>query len=308
MKLLILSDIHSNPACLEAILEAEADADAIYCAGDLVDYGPDPAAVIELAQTHNIHSVCGNHDRRVVRLWKEWDRQTPQTGLRWAQHNIQKLETAFSQSTQQPAATGKTASVKTGSAENVTGQENPYYQYLKSLPRFLSFTADGIAYLMTHQYGDEYETIESAWHFNQFWNQHFDLPICANMPRRMIFGHTHRQMEVVFGHTHRQMQVVFADPQGITFGNQSELLWLNPGSASYRRPDEPSKDAFYTVIEDGHIQMKRLPYDRRPIYDQVLAVQDLLDPDELRVAQFFFGWTEVDGPDYDWISYIKSKE
>ena len=39
MKLLILSDAHSNIFALDAILRAEADADAILCAGDLTDHG-----------------------------------------------------------------------------------------------------------------------------------------------------------------------------------------------------------------------------------------------------------------------------
>jgi predicted phosphodiesterase len=41
MKLLILSDIHSNWAALQSVLEAESDSDKILCLGDLVDYGPD---------------------------------------------------------------------------------------------------------------------------------------------------------------------------------------------------------------------------------------------------------------------------
>ena len=42
MKALILSDVHSNVIALEAIWAREGDADAIYCAGDLVDYGVYP--------------------------------------------------------------------------------------------------------------------------------------------------------------------------------------------------------------------------------------------------------------------------
>lgn len=43
MKALIISDIHSNVKALESIRKAEPDYDVIYCAGDLVDYGPLPA-------------------------------------------------------------------------------------------------------------------------------------------------------------------------------------------------------------------------------------------------------------------------
>ena len=42
MKALIISDIHSNIYGLEAVYKKEKDSDIIYCAGDLVDYGPFP--------------------------------------------------------------------------------------------------------------------------------------------------------------------------------------------------------------------------------------------------------------------------
>ena len=42
MRLLILSDIHANIAALRAIEKDAGAVDAIYCAGDYVDYGTDP--------------------------------------------------------------------------------------------------------------------------------------------------------------------------------------------------------------------------------------------------------------------------
>ena len=42
MKILALSDIHSNIYALDAIWDKEKDADLIVAAGDLVDYGPFP--------------------------------------------------------------------------------------------------------------------------------------------------------------------------------------------------------------------------------------------------------------------------
>ncbi len=49
MKTLIISDVHSNIAALEAIWSREQDADRVLCAGDVVDYGPYPA---DLPETH----------------------------------------------------------------------------------------------------------------------------------------------------------------------------------------------------------------------------------------------------------------
>ena len=39
MKVLIISDIHANMDALNAVWARESDADAILCAGDVVDWG-----------------------------------------------------------------------------------------------------------------------------------------------------------------------------------------------------------------------------------------------------------------------------
>ena len=63
MKALIISDIHSNIFALEAIWQREHDCDVVFCAGDLVDYGPSPGEVIAWVQAHGVACVQGNHDR-----------------------------------------------------------------------------------------------------------------------------------------------------------------------------------------------------------------------------------------------------
>ena len=64
MKLLIVSDIHGNWAALQSVLDAEADFDKILCLGDLVDYGPEPAACVTWAMQQRDESIFlqGNHD------------------------------------------------------------------------------------------------------------------------------------------------------------------------------------------------------------------------------------------------------
>ena len=73
MKALVVSDIHSNIYALQAIWEQEHDSDVIYCAGDLVDYGPFPSEVIQWVREHEVICVGGNHDAWVVLH----DRQCP---------------------------------------------------------------------------------------------------------------------------------------------------------------------------------------------------------------------------------------
>lgn len=63
MRILVLSDIHGNIDALEAIDEPY---DRILFLGDVVDYGPAPAACIEFLAEHNALRVRGNHDNAVA--------------------------------------------------------------------------------------------------------------------------------------------------------------------------------------------------------------------------------------------------
>ncbi|MGD0537810.1 MAG: metallophosphoesterase family protein [Verrucomicrobiota bacterium] len=69
MKLLIVSDIHGNWPALQAVLQAEPDADQILCLGDLVNYGPQPVECVQWAmqQLGPEWLIQGNHDRAVGR-------------------------------------------------------------------------------------------------------------------------------------------------------------------------------------------------------------------------------------------------
>lgn len=59
MKIVIISDIHGNFEALAALPEAY---DELWVLGDLVNYGPDPAAVIDFVRSKAAVVVCGNHD------------------------------------------------------------------------------------------------------------------------------------------------------------------------------------------------------------------------------------------------------
>ncbi len=64
MKYAILSDIHGNLEALQAVL-AEArrrEVSDYICLGDIVGYGADPVATLELTRELNPRIVLGNHD------------------------------------------------------------------------------------------------------------------------------------------------------------------------------------------------------------------------------------------------------
>lgn len=67
MRRALLADIHSNLEALEAVLAdaSEQQVGEIYCLGDVVGYGPDPVACIDLAMKFDL-TILGNHDQAVI--------------------------------------------------------------------------------------------------------------------------------------------------------------------------------------------------------------------------------------------------
>lgn len=66
MRLLIVSDIHSNMAALQAVAEDAGAVDAVAFAGDAVDYGPCPTQCIAWLRQHATWGVRGNHDEALA--------------------------------------------------------------------------------------------------------------------------------------------------------------------------------------------------------------------------------------------------
>lgn len=66
-RIALFSDIHGNLPALDAVLAdiAASSTDEVYCLGDLVGYGPDPAGVIERIRSAGIPTIMGNYDEGV---------------------------------------------------------------------------------------------------------------------------------------------------------------------------------------------------------------------------------------------------
>lgn len=69
MRILILSDLHSNATALDAVLSTARDRwDMCVCLGDVVGYGPDPNDVTERLRKLEAQTIRGNHDKAVTGL------------------------------------------------------------------------------------------------------------------------------------------------------------------------------------------------------------------------------------------------
>jgi predicted phosphodiesterase len=68
MRVAVLSDVHGNLEALEAVGRALGDSavDEVACLGDVVGYGPDPAACVAWVAKEAAVWVQGNHDRAAL--------------------------------------------------------------------------------------------------------------------------------------------------------------------------------------------------------------------------------------------------
>jgi protein phosphatase len=62
MRICIISDLHANLEALEAL---PGDYDELWVLGDLVNYGPDPGAIIDFVRSRASTVIRGNHDHAV---------------------------------------------------------------------------------------------------------------------------------------------------------------------------------------------------------------------------------------------------
>ncbi len=69
MRALIVSDVHSNLEAFQSVIhdaETRGGFEQVWSLGDLVGYGPDPAACIDLLRQYEHRAVAGNHDLAAI--------------------------------------------------------------------------------------------------------------------------------------------------------------------------------------------------------------------------------------------------
>ena len=111
MRVAIVSDIHSNRHAFEAVLDdvAAEDVQELWCLGDLVGYGADPDACVELARDNVDVCLSGNHDLAVTgEIPLDEFSRCAGIAARWTQEVIADENVAFLQSL---APTGTEASI-----------------------------------------------------------------------------------------------------------------------------------------------------------------------------------------------------
>lgn len=163
MRILLVADIHANRHALDAIREPF---DVCLCMGDLVEYGPDPAPVVDWVRANALACVRGNHDHG-----------TAQNVRTIAQNGFKYLTMATRPGT---IAKLSPADIRT----------------LNTLPTTTMLTLDGKKYLLVHATPrdplDEYTSADPDVWANRLAGIDADF---------VLVGHTHVQFTLPVGRT-----------------------------------------------------------------------------------------------------------
>lgn len=97
MRYAVLSDVHANLEALEAVLaDAAPCADGVLCLGDVVGYGADPEACVELLATRGQVLVAGNHEHGVAGLLDlDWFNPWARAAAEWTRERLDDAHRAW---------------------------------------------------------------------------------------------------------------------------------------------------------------------------------------------------------------------
>jgi predicted phosphodiesterase len=97
-RLAIISDIHGNRVALEQVLRdcERRNIDAIFCLGDIVGYGPEPAECLSIVRSSCRLSIRGNHDDALLHpdVTKTWN-PVARAGISFARRTMNPDSLAF---------------------------------------------------------------------------------------------------------------------------------------------------------------------------------------------------------------------
>lgn len=236
VRILLLSDIHSNLEALEACLSVAPAFDRVVNLGDTVGYGGSPNEVIERCRSLDAHFVRGNHDKAAGGLMELTD-FNPIAGLAalWTRGILtpQNLEW-----------------LKSLPRGPISFDELPEVQFVHGSP--------------LHE--DEYlVTVRDAME-----------PLVAFGTELTFFGHTHLQggFSVRGGHTDsfRPVYKTVGQPEVCEWPLDSSSHYLiNPGSVG--QPRDGDWRAAFAVFDSERkmVTFHRTPYDLKSAQEHILA-------------------------------------
>ena len=237
----IISDIHGNLDALKVVL---GDIDArgiqtIHCLGDIVGYGPDPCACLELVMQRCDWALMGNHD--FAALYEP---------------------TSFNASAEASAFWTRCQLEKQGG----NGAIRKRWEFLGALRICETFNGALCVHASPRRPINEYIFPDDVVTAPAKMNAIFD-----RIDHAAYVGHTH-----VPGVFTDEPDFYPPDDLGDTYTiNEHEKCIINPGSIGQPRDRDPR--ASYVIVDEDKIQFIRLEYDVEAVVAKVQKIAQLSD-------------------------------
>ena len=238
MKYALISDIHSNLVALEAVLAdiRRQGVRRILCLGDIIGYGPEPNACIDLVRQHCELTILGNHDQAAM-FEPDGFNSVALRAIQWTRDQIDRGP---------------------GGSSAINGR----WDFLGELP---THHIDGETLYVHGSPRDptcEYVFPEDA-REDRKMRPLFDL-----VPRVCFQGHTHVPGVFVQGGD-------FLEPPdiGSEYRLGGKKVMVNVGSVGQPRDGNPK--ACYVLVDDDLIRFQRVAYDVEKTANKIFSIPEL---------------------------------
>ncbi len=237
----IISDIHANLEALNVVL-ADIDArgiEEIFCLGDIVGYGPDPARCLDIVMERCKWALMGNHDFAVLYEPTGFN-ASAEAGAYWTRAQLEE------EAESEPLRRRWQFLGKLRIRERHNGA-----LWVHASPR-----------RPINEYIFPDDVITSPSKITQIFER---------IERCCFVGHTH--VTGVF--TDEPDFYPPSDLDGVYKINPHEKCIINPGSVGQPRDRDPR--ASYAILDGERVEFVRLAYDVQAVVDKIKAIPELSD-------------------------------
>ncbi len=238
MKRALISDIHGNLEALEAVLREirNQGVDEIWCIGDIVGYGPEPAACTDLVRRNCSLVLMGNHDWAVLN----------------SPVGFNTLATAMIYKTKEWMRI----------TDESTDEDKERWNFLSQLP--LSAESDGtfLVHASPRYELSEYILPSDVSHEPEKFEDIFSM-----IDRLCVVGHSHVPCSIT---EDLELTLIRQDSYTIELDERQRII--NIGSVG--QPRDGDKRACFATLQDGVVRYTRVPYDYRRTMEKIQKLGD----------------------------------
>lgn len=236
--LALISDIHANLEALEAVLRdiATRGCDDIWCMGDVLGYGPDPADCIDLIERNCSVALMGNHDWAVIHSPVRFNRMAARM-IEW---------------------TKKWLEIN----EDSGPRERARWRYIQNL----DFVVERAPFFLTHASPKGYLT-EYLMPADVAYNPAKFRACFSAVDHHFMGGHTHMPCAIT-----EDLEVTIPDGTAYEYELSEQKTYINPGSVGQPRDGDPR--ASYVIMDGDSVVWHRIPYPYEKTSEKIASVGD----------------------------------